>query len=284
MGKTPQDLWREDWDPDKDNLEREECTVIEIEQRLLICEASRAKSASPTFPRTKSSSSTLRTLVSRRISHHRPQETSGASLLHDEGIHYEVVGKKHPKPKSQKTFMDMPDALKPVKPKRGDETGFEAIRAAHNYLRNKTKREEWKIVGVIPKTGINGQLRPMFSKTKDSDPPATDAQSAWPPSTSDARPQPRQFVLIERYHRCNCEVSYRPQHKLKVNYKPGYTPPTEAERTAAHKKYERDQSTEQSAAAASSAAAAAAAAGASAACSGAGAAACGGGGGGGCGG
>ena len=240
MGKTPPDLRGGPWDTDKYRLERESCTVILNEQKLLICEASGSNDkASPTWPGRKSSSVTLLNLSSRRPSTAGRQQHFSDSGPQDEGTQYRVVGTIHPKDRYIKVFTDIPDALQPLKPELGDLPCLKAGRAAHNYLRGKPKKEEWKVSGIVPDLENTGRQQPYRGRGSTSGPlmienicnirqqPAFHAQDT----------QPRKYVLVERHYRCNCEKSYHPRHELKVKYKPGYNPPTEEEREELHTKH-----------------------------------------------
>ncbi|KAJ9612595.1 hypothetical protein H2200_004192 [Cladophialophora chaetospira] len=261
IGKSPPDLQREPWDPDKHNLEREECKVIH-----------RAETASATLPTRKLSGATLLSSIGRKLSVHPPGKPFYAQNENaDMPMDYEVTRKISPKDKEKGTF-DLPEGLLPLKCACGNGTSQEAVRVVHNYLRQKPKRRDWQVIGVLPKTGKNEQNYQQLHGPRESAASSTSITvSSAASSSSDTiapycrkhpwpveYPQPRHFVLIERKYRCSCEKSYRPRHKLNVDFKPGCTPATPEEREKAHRKWKKQQAFSAGAAGAAAGAAGAA--------------------------
>jgi hypothetical protein len=236
LGRAPPDLWRDIWDPDKYNLERERCKATLTEQRLLICESreDHSKLTRPsTIPTRRFSSSTLSSLFNRQQT---DLSNSEASSAHNGPkkveVSFKVIGTMPLEHKDKRAF-DFPEGLLLLKSTCVHQTHPEVMRAVHDYLRRKPKRKNWKAIGVLP------SARSDMQACTDQDSKRSENVSCSKHQWLDESPPSLHFVLIERKYRCNCEKSYHPRHKLKLRYKPGYTPPSPEERKRLYQKWRK---------------------------------------------
>ncbi|KIX94284.1 uncharacterized protein Z520_09994 [Fonsecaea multimorphosa CBS 102226] len=234
LGFTPHDLYREYWHPDRDNIFREKCKVLCREQKILICElldsapsssARNASTSSSTSPPKWLSFSTIRRLFKERTRTCSVQTASSKGHQQpNEDQRYKIIGKIHPDDKSTGVFKGVPAALMALESPAQCPPGL--ILDVRNYLAERPHGKEWRIRGALPKSGQAPSIttrtdrgQPLHSReaatAKDSLPQIADS--------SDARDQ-RRFVLLEHRVRCNCEESFHPRHRLRIFYKPGYTP------------------------------------------------------------
>ncbi|KIW71695.1 hypothetical protein PV04_03830 [Phialophora macrospora] len=236
LGRSPPDLWRDFWDPDKYNLERERCKVTLTEQRLLICESreDHYRLTRPSVTSTRRfSSSTLSSLFSRQ---HSDLSNNEASLTNNEPkqveVSFKVIGKMPLEDQDKRAF-DFPEGLVLLESPCAHQTHPEVMHAVHDYLQQKPKRKTWNVVGVLPRTGNDVQ------PNTDQEPKKLENDRCSKHQWMDESPPSLHFVLIERKYRCDCEKSYHPRHKLKIRYKPGYTPPSPEERKRLYRKWKQ---------------------------------------------
>jgi len=132
LGKTPLDLKREPWDPDKNHLGRQECSVILTQQKLLVCKPKTGKF----FPPTLSSASTNRdSNLSSNATITAVQQTE------DKELPYQVVRETSPRKKARDT-LNLAKCLLTSSSPDDYKSNFGAIRAAHDYLRQNLKRSD----------------------------------------------------------------------------------------------------------------------------------------------
>ncbi|OCT54643.1 hypothetical protein CLCR_03102 [Cladophialophora carrionii] len=237
LGRSPPDLWRDVWDPDKCNLQRERCKVTLTEQRLLIC-VSREDQSKPT----RSSTAPTRRFPSLTLSsffrqQHSDLSSNPSSPAGNEsqrfGMSYKVIGKMPLEGKDKMPF-DFSEGLLLPKSPRSHQIHLEVLRAVHDYLQQKPKRRNWKVMGVLPSAGGRSVHASADQAAKMSE-DVSCSKHQW----LDESPPPLHFVLIKRKYRCNCEESYHPRHKLRIRYRPGYTPPSPEERKRLYHKWRR---------------------------------------------
>ena len=170
---------------------------------------------------------------------------------------YQVKGTLSPEDKDIGIF-DFPDGVLPLRPSRGHHSSPELVHTIRDYLERKEKHKYWEIIGVLPKPGaIEDRLdeskpaenceRARESNSNEGTTKAQELTSTEESKSADAVVQsltfnhkisslfkwshrPTHAVLIEQTYRCNCEESWRPEHYLEVNFKPGYTPVLRRER------------------------------------------------------